>query len=95
MNAEDEKMVFFRLVRSIMVENRSSMLPTVNRFDRSTSEKILMEAGLGLFSSRVRSWNGKIVHLERKEDGLLLTVDFNQKASTTCYEELFVYEQAR
>ncbi len=37
---------------------------------------------------RVRCWNGKIVNIERKEDGILLTIDFIQKPTTTCYEEL-------
>lgn len=37
---------------------------------------------------RVRYWNGKIVHIARKDDGILLTFDFIQKTSTTCYDEL-------
>ncbi|CAF0725401.1 unnamed protein product [Rotaria sordida] len=37
---------------------------------------------------KVRHWNGKIVNIERKDDGILLTIDFVQKSSTTCYEEL-------
>lgn len=35
-----------------------------------------------------RSWNGTITQIQRKEDGLLLTIDFIPKATTTCYEEL-------
>jgi len=41
-----------------------------------------------ILNIRTRSWNGKIVNIERKEDGLLLTIDFIQKSTTTCYEEL-------
>ncbi|CAF4506390.1 unnamed protein product [Rotaria socialis] len=40
------------------------------------------------YRQKVRYWNGNIVNIERKEDGILLTFDFAQKSSTTCYEEL-------
>ena len=40
------------------------------------------------FYLRTHYWNGKIVHVERNDDGLLLTIDFVQKSSITCYEEL-------
>ena len=41
-----------------------------------------------LFSFNRRSWNGTITQVQRKEEGLLLTIDFIPKATTTCYEEL-------
>ncbi|CAF3933312.1 unnamed protein product [Rotaria magnacalcarata] len=40
------------------------------------------------YRQKVHYWNGNIVNIERKEDGILLTFDFAQKPSTTCYEEL-------
>ncbi|CAF4219157.1 unnamed protein product, partial [Rotaria sp. Silwood2] len=42
----------------------------------------------GGYRPKVRHWNGKIVQIEHKDDGILLTIDFVQKPSTTCYEEL-------
>lgn len=41
-----------------------------------------------LFFSKIRSWNGKIVNIERRDEGILLTIDFIQKSTITCYEEL-------
>ncbi|CAF1090747.1 unnamed protein product [Adineta ricciae] len=40
------------------------------------------------YRQKVRYWNGKIVNIEHKENGLLLTIDFVQKSTHTCYEEL-------
>ncbi|CAF1367290.1 unnamed protein product [Adineta steineri] len=52
-------------------------------------ESIINSINRNIYRQKVRYWNGRIVDIERKEDGLLLTVDFIQKSTTTtCYEEL-------
>jgi hypothetical protein len=73
------------LERLIKVENQLSI---EMELDQSKSKKNLDHSKL-TFYLRIRYWNGKIVNIERKEDGILLTIDFLQKSSTTtCYDEL-------
>ncbi|CAF4486977.1 unnamed protein product [Rotaria sp. Silwood1] len=62
------------LFRLAIDQGRESIMNSINRN--------------GGHRQKVRHWNGKVVNIEHKDDGILLTIDFVQKPSTTCYEEL-------